>query len=63
MKDELFGHACLDYFVRKLIKHLTMTFLITSTVLLWGVALQFTNLEITIAAFAVVIIYWTNQNE
>lgn len=47
--------------MQKLIKHLTMTFLITSTVLLWGVALQFTNLEITIAAFAVVIIYWTNQ--
>jgi len=48
--------------MRKLIKHLTMTFLITSTVLLWGVALQFTNLEINIAAFSAVIIYWANQD-
>lgn len=46
----------------KLVKHLGMTFLITSTVLLWGVALQFTNVEIMVAACCGVIIYWTNQD-
>ena len=47
--------------VRKLIKHLTMTFLITSTCLLWGVAFQFSNLEITLMAFSAVVMYWTSQ--
>jgi len=47
--------------MRKFLRHMGMTFLITSTILLWGVAFQFTNLEITIAAFAAVVIYWTNN--
>jgi len=38
-----------------------MTFLITSTCLLWGVAFQFSNLEITLMAFSAVIMYWTSQ--
>lgn len=49
--------------MRKLLKHLSMTFLLTSTCLLWGVAFQFTNLEITIVAFAAVVIYWTSQHD
>jgi len=47
--------------MRKFLKHMGMTFLFTSTALLWGVALQFSNMEITLAACALVIIYWTNQ--
>ena len=47
--------------MRKFARHMGMTFLITSTCLLWGVAFQFSNAEIMISACAAVVIYWTNH--
>lgn len=49
--------------MKNFLKHVSMTFLITSTILLWGVTLKFSNLEIMIAAFCATIIYWSNRDE
>lgn len=46
---------------RKLVKHLGMVFMITSTCLLWGIALGFSNIEISIAACMFTILYWTGN--
>lgn len=45
------------------LKHLMMTFLITSSCLLWGIAAGFKNNEILIGAALFVIFYWIHNGD